>query len=122
MSQTGHKVLVVVAWAEDQIAVHRQYPQSVQQCHLLSYCFVGSTELVKHRPIQTVVDGVEGKTLGSSLRLKWEKNGEDREVKQVSFKSSVWLSHTVLHRTQILWKYFSRDLLKHLGLNWLKRL
>lgn len=83
VSQTGYKVLVVVAWAEHQIAVDRQYPQSIQQCHLLSYRLVGSTELVKHRPIQTVVDGVEGKTLGSSLRLKREKNRKDRAVNQV---------------------------------------
>lgn len=94
VSQTGHKVLVVVAWAEHQVAVDRQNPQSVQQCHLLSYRLVGSTELVKHRPIQTVVDGVEGKTLGSSLRLKQEKNREDREVKQVYLKSSVTLFRT----------------------------
>lgn len=59
VSQTGHKVLVVVARAEHQVAVDSQYPQSVQQCHLLSYRLVGSTELVQHRPVQTVVDGVE---------------------------------------------------------------
>lgn len=70
VSQTGHKVLVVVAWAEHQVAVDRQYPQSVQQCHLLSYRLVGPAELVKHRPVQTVVDGVEGQTLGASLRLE----------------------------------------------------
>lgn len=46
VSQAGHEVLVVVARAEHQVAVDGQYPQSVQQCHLLSYCLVGSTELV----------------------------------------------------------------------------
>lgn len=60
---------------------------------------MGSTELVKHRPIQTVVDGVEGKTLGPSLRLKWKKNREDREVKQGKLKSSVWLSHCSARNT-----------------------
>lgn len=59
VSQAGHKVLVVVARAEHQVAVDGQHPQSVQQCHLLSYRLVGSTELVQHRPVQTVVDGVE---------------------------------------------------------------
>lgn len=92
VSQTGHEVLVVVAWAEHQVAVDRQYPQSVQQCHLLSDRLVGSTELVKHRPVQTVVDGVEGETLGSSLRLNQEKVETERWM-QVKLESSVWLSH-----------------------------
>lgn len=67
VSQTGHKVLVVVARAEHQVAVDGQHPQSVQQGHLLSHRLVGSTELVKHGPVQTVVDRVEGESLGTSL-------------------------------------------------------
>ncbi len=59
VSQTGHKVLVVVARAKHQVAVNSQDPQCIQQGHLLSHRLVGSTELVEHRPIQTVVDRVE---------------------------------------------------------------
>lgn len=69
VSQAGHKVLVVVAWPEHQVAVDGQDPQGVQQGHLLSYRLVGSTELVEHCPVQTVVDRVEGKTLRTPLRL-----------------------------------------------------
>lgn len=72
VSQAGHKLLIVVAWAKHQVAVDSQYPESIQQRHLLSYGLVGSTELVKHCPIQTVVDRIEGKTLGASLRLEQE--------------------------------------------------
>lgn len=82
VSQTGHKVLVVVARAEHQVAVDSQDPQSVQQCHLLSYSLVGSTELVQHGPIQTVVDGVKGKTLGPPLRLREEKDGGYKKVQE----------------------------------------
>lgn len=89
VSQTGHKVLVVVAWAEHQVAVDRQDPQSVQQSHLLSDRLVGSTELVKHRPVQTVVDGVEGETLGSSLRLKTGKMRWRERWKQVKLESRI---------------------------------
>lgn len=67
VGQAGHKVLVVVARAEHQVAVDGQHPQRVQQGHLLSHCLVRSTELVEHRPVQTVVDGVEGKSLGAPL-------------------------------------------------------
>lgn len=67
VGQAGHKVLVVVARAEHQVAVDGQHPQRVQQGHLLSHRLVGSTELVEHRPVQTVVDGVEGESLGASL-------------------------------------------------------
>lgn len=70
VSQTGHKVLVVVARPEHQIAVDRQDPQGVQQSHLLGYRLVGSTELVEHRPVQAMVYGVEGKTLGPPLGLE----------------------------------------------------
>lgn len=70
VSQTGHKVLVVVARAEHQVAVDCQDPQGVQQGHLLSYSLVGSAELIEHRSVQTVVDCVEGKTLGAPLRLE----------------------------------------------------
>lgn len=67
VSQAGHKVLVVVSRAEHQVAVDGQDPQGVQQGHLLSYRLVRSTELVEHRPVQTVVNGVEGKTLRTPL-------------------------------------------------------
>lgn len=67
VGQTGHKFLVVVARAEHQVAVDGQHPQRVQQGHLLSNCLVGSTELVEHCAVQTVVDGVEGKSLRASL-------------------------------------------------------
>lgn len=70
VSQAGHKVLVVVSRPEHQVAVDGQDPQGVQQGHLLSHRLVGSTELVEHRPVQTVVDGVEGETLGAPLRLE----------------------------------------------------
>lgn len=73
VSQAGHKVLIVVAGAKHQVAVDSQYPQSIQQRYLLSYSLVGSTELVEHCPVQTVVDRIEGMTLGASLRLKQEK-------------------------------------------------
>lgn len=73
VSQAGHKVLVVVARAEHQVAVDGQDPQGVEQCHLLSDRLVGSAELVQHRPVQTVVDGVERETLGTPLRLQEEK-------------------------------------------------
>lgn len=67
VGQAGHKVLVVVARAEHQVAVDGQHPQGVQQGHLLSNGLVGSTELVEHRAVQAVVDGVEGKSLRASL-------------------------------------------------------
>lgn len=67
VGQAGHKVLVVVARAEHQVAVDSQHPQRVQQGHLLSYGLVGSTELIEHCAVQTVVDGVEGKSLRASL-------------------------------------------------------
>lgn len=73
VSQASHKVLVVVAWPEHQVPVDGQDPQAVQQGHLLSYRLVGSTELVEHSPVQTVVDRVKGKTLGTPLRLEEEK-------------------------------------------------
>lgn len=78
MSQAGHKVLVVVPRAEHQVAVDSQDPQGVQQGHLLSYRLVGSTELVKHGAVQTVVDRVERKTLGTPLRL--EEGGQQTGV------------------------------------------
>lgn len=70
VSQTGHKVLVVVARAKHEVAVDSENPQGVQQGHLLSYRLVRSTELVEHCPVETVVNSVEGKTLGPPLRLK----------------------------------------------------
>lgn len=70
MGQTGHKVLVVIARAKHQVAVDGQHPQRVQQGHLLSHRLVGSTELVEHRAVQAVVDGVEGKSLRAPLRLE----------------------------------------------------
>lgn len=78
VSQAGHEVLVVVARAEHQVAVNGQDPQGVQQGHLLSYRLVGSTKLIQHRPVQTVVDGVEGETLGAPLRLEEEEGKEER--------------------------------------------
>lgn len=69
VSQAGHKVLVVVARPQHQVAVDGQDPQGVQQGHLLSHRLVGSTKLVQHRPVQTVVDGVQGQTLGPPLGL-----------------------------------------------------
>lgn len=75
VSQTGHKVLVVVARAQHQVAVDCQDPQGVQQGHLLSYSLVGSAELIEHRSVQTVVDRVEGKTLGAPLRLQGGRGG-----------------------------------------------
>lgn len=100
VSQTGHKVLIVVAWAEHQVAVDRQYPQSVQQCHLLSYRLVGSTKLVKHRSIQTVVDGVEGKTLGSSLGLKWKRKWR-RQRGNAGLMEIQCVAVTLLHKHRL---------------------
>lgn len=77
VSQAGHKVLVVVSRPEDEVPVDRENPQRVQQGHLLSYRLVRATELVKHSAVQTVVDGVEGKTLGASLRLEETKAKSD---------------------------------------------
>lgn len=74
VSQAGHKVLVVVPRAEHQVAVDGQHPQCVQQGHLLSHRLVGPTQLVEHRPVQAVVDGVQGKSLGASLRLGKKKD------------------------------------------------
>lgn len=69
VSQTGHKVLVVVSGPQHQIAVDGQDPQGVQQRDLLGHRLVGSTELVKHGPVQAVVDSVERETLGPPLGL-----------------------------------------------------
>lgn len=63
VSQTGHKVLVVVSRPENKIAVDSQDPQGVQQGHLLGHRLVRPAELVENRPVQAVVDGVQGKAL-----------------------------------------------------------
>lgn len=86
VSQTSHKVLVVVSRAEHQVPVDRQDPQGVQQGHLLSDRLVGSTKLVEHRPVQTMVDCVERETLGPPLRLqeaRIEKNKQTWEVRKM---------------------------------------
>ena len=75
VSQTRHKVLVVVPRAQHQVAVDGQDPQGVQQGHLLSHRLVGSAELVEHGPVQAVVDGVEGQALGAPLRLQEGQTG-----------------------------------------------
>ena len=81
VSQTGHKVLVVIARPQHQVAVDGQDPQGVQQGHLLSYRLVGSTELVENRPVQAVVDGVEGETLGTPLGLEEEGQDENKQTR-----------------------------------------
>lgn len=78
VSQTRHKVLVVVSRSKHQVAVNGQDPQGLQQRHLLSDRLVGSTELVKHGPVQTVVDGVEGESLRTPLSLEEEERQESR--------------------------------------------
>lgn len=71
----------MVAWPEHQVAVDGQDPQGVQQGHLLCYRLVGSAELVEHRPVQTVVDGVERKSLRTPLRLEdLEREENKREA------------------------------------------
>lgn len=82
VSQASHKILVVVARPEHQVAVDSQDPQGVQQGHLLCHRLVGPTELVEHRPVQTVVDGVEGKTLGTPLRLDGERVRKKKSKKE----------------------------------------
>lgn len=106
VSQAGHKVLVVVAWPEHQVAVDSQDPQGVQQGHLLSYRLVRSTELVEHGPVQTVVDGVEGKTLGTSLRL--EEKEENKQVAEVRGEKRLSCVAVLWIWIKLLWKYFSR--------------
>lgn len=70
VSQAGHEVLVVVPRPQHEIAIDSENPKGVQQSNLLSYCLVRPTELVEDGPVQTVVDGVEGKALGAPLRLE----------------------------------------------------
>jgi len=83
VGQAGHKVLVVVARPEHQVAVDGQDPQGVQQRHLLGDRLVGSAELVEYCPVQAVVDGVEGETLGTPLGLEEEeKENRGRGVRQ----------------------------------------
>lgn len=88
VSQAGHKVLVVVARPEHQVAVDGQDPQGVQQGHLLSNRLVGSAELVEHRPVQTVVDGVEGKTLRTPLGLEEEEEEGNKQVRRLEGRSN----------------------------------
>lgn len=71
----------MVAWPEHQVAVDGQDPQGIQQGHLLCYRLVGSAELVEHRPVQTVVDSVERKSLRTPLRLEnLEREENKREA------------------------------------------
>lgn len=100
VSQAGHKVLVVVSRPEHQVAVDGQDPQGVQQGHLLSHRLVGPAELVEHRAVQTVVDGVEGKTLRAPLGLEEEEEEEEghKQVEQVRGSN-----------IKLLWKYFSAE-------------
>lgn len=69
----------MVAWTKHQVAVDCQDSQGIQQGYLLCNCFVGSTKLVEHSPIQTVVDGVKGETLGTPLRLEWWRRWDKEE-------------------------------------------
>lgn len=58
---------------------------------------MGSTELVEHGPVQTVVDGVEGQTLGTPLRLEEGeeevRGGEKREKYAGGIRCVGWLLH-----------------------------
>lgn len=125
VSQTGRKVLVVVAWAQHKIAVDGQYTQSIQQCHLLSHCLVGSAELVQHRPVQTVVDCVKGKALGTPFGLKQESGANKEAQEKTSIKEmvgwSAWLLHCGALDNDAEEIFQHRDLLKQLGLKWLKQ-
>ena len=78
VSQAGHEVLVVVARPQHQVAVDGQDPQGVQQRHLLRHRLVGSAELVEHRAVQAVVDGVEGEALRTPLGLQEGERQEER--------------------------------------------
>lgn len=49
--QAGHKVLVVVAGAQHQVAVDGENPQGVQQRHLLRHRLVRPAQLVEHRAV-----------------------------------------------------------------------
>lgn len=75
----------MVARPEHEVAIDSENPKGVQQSHLLSYCLVRSTELVENGPVQTVVDGVEGKTLGAPLRLE-ETRGKTKQPWEVKGK------------------------------------
>lgn len=96
VSQAGHKVLVVVPWPEHEVAIDSENPKGVQKSHLLSYCLVRSAELVKDGPVQTVVDGVEGETLGAPLRLE-ETRGKTKQPQEVKGKVSVSCCSFICH-------------------------
>lgn len=83
VGQAGDEVLIVVAGAQDQVAVDGEDAQRVQERHLLGDGLVRPGELVQDGPVQTVVDGVQGEILGPPFGLGKGENTEKSSTLQV---------------------------------------
>lgn len=73
MSQTGHKLLVVVSGSQNKVSIYCQHTKRVQQGDLLRDSLVWTGQLVEDGSVQTMVDRVQRQTLRTPFGLLWEK-------------------------------------------------